>query len=498
MSNLELFDRIAGNVMCDILTDAGPALLGTSIYTAATGVGTPVALGTLGAAAASYLAKNYLCDPIDVGDASPIPNVDGCQRVDGYGTAQLNDGTGRWFNPFAGTELANKSSQAVAVSSNRIELRETGGYDRITTWETTDGDITWSSFANVQPPQPAIARVLVTNGTCQIEGGTPQPLPPEVYQPREYTDSVDGCTYNVTFQGFLEETPGGQAQPVLLIEGTAETRSGGRIGGCNFEPQIYMPDGGGGGTSVPGPPGPPGPPGTPNPNDKPWWFDPLVGALAGAVLNQILDAIKEALAPVYNPATFTLTAPCDKDEEGNQLSTTWEFEQGTFQQRSLTHQVALMEILQQHLNWKTPTCREARPEKRGTWISTHWISDAASPNSNRQIRKLFRYRSESTRTNDELQQYWADFEWTTGPVIVTHKGAWWGTPKVWAASAEEGQRVIRFAGGEAGLDPDQDGEWVFSSSDSPRYGVSLKVRLAEEQGERWVTRREGASGFPAL
>ena len=494
MSNLELFDRIAGNVMCDILTDAGPALLNTGLWLLPTGLGTKVGTGFLGASAASYLAKNYLCDPIDVGDASPIPNVDGCQRVDGYGTAQINDGTGRWFNPFAGTELATKSSQAVAVTENKTVPRETGGYERITTWETTDGDITWSSFANVQPPQPAIARVLVTNGTCQIEGGTPQPLPPEVYQPREYTDPVDGCTFNVTFQGFVEVTPGGEVQPVLLIESAAEQRNDyGRMGGCVLAPTIYMPGGGGGGDGVeiPGPPGPPGPPVPPGGDEVPWWLPPLLAATTGALLNAILDAINDTSKKGMAAAAFTLTAPCDKDEKGEPLEAEWTFDEQPYFERIHDQQVVIMEILQQHLNFKTPICGNERPPKEGQWVTTRWISDQKMDHSNRRLRKLFRYRTKSTRDLGQLSAYWRDFTWEAGDVCVKHQGAWWGYPQVWAATPEEGKRVIRFAGIEAGLDPDQTGKWEIGGSDSPRYGMSGTMRIQKFEGYPWVAKRSG-------
>ena len=134
----------------------------------------------------------------------------------------------------------------------------------------------------------------------------------------------------------------------------------------------------------------------------------------------------------------------------------------------------------------------------GDWISTRWVSDSTSANSNNYLRKLFRYRSKSTRTDDQLQTYWSDFTWQAGSVCVIHKGAWWGTPQVWAASESEGQRVIRFAAGEAGIDPDQTGEWLTRSSSSPRIGMTGRMRLQEEQGMQWVTRREGASSFPEL
>lgn len=155
-------------------------------------------------------------------------------------------------------------------------------------------------------------------------------------------------------------------------------------------------------------------------------------------------------------------------------------------------------MLQQHLAWKTPTCSNAKPPLEGSWVSTHWMSDSASPGGLKPLRKLFRYRTKSDRSTNELQDYWRAFTWEAGPVRVHHKGAWWGTPAVWAASAEEGQRVIRFAAAEAGFDPDQVGEWGTSSSSSPRYGMPGTMRLMWEQGERWVTRREGPSGLPEL
>ena len=150
---------------------------------------------------------------------------------------------------------------------------------------------------------------------------------------------------------------------------------------------------------------------------------------------------------------------------------------------------------------KECACREPEPPKPcldGDWVSTRWVSDSPSPGGTKPLRKLFRYRSKSTRDNDELQSYWSSFIWQAGSVCVIHKGAWWGTPQVWAASADEGKRVIRFAAGEAGIDPDQAGEWITRNASSSRVGMSGRMRLAEEQGEQWVTRREGASGLPEL
>ena len=155
---------------------------------------------------------------------------------------------------------------------------------------------------------------------------------------------------------------------------------------------------------------------------------------------------------------------------------------------------ALTILLQYHLSLKTPICEPTKPVLEGTWISTRWESDSNSPASNRPLRKLFRYRSKSTRNEDQLREYWAAFTWQAGPVCVRHTGAWWGDPQVWAATAEEGKRVLRAAGAEAGIDPDQTGQWIISSSDSPRYGMSGTMRLEEANGLRWVTRRDGPDG----
>jgi hypothetical protein len=58
--------------------------------------------------------------------------------------------------------------------------------------------------------------------------------------------------------------------------------------------------------------------------------------------------------------------------------------------------------------------------------------------------------------------------------------------------------VIRFAGIEAGIDPDELGEWVISGSSDPRFGMPGTMRVAKVQGLEWVTSRQGPSGLPLL
>ena len=143
---------------------------------------------------------------------------------------------------------------------------------------------------------------------------------------------------------------------------------------------------------------------------------------------------------------------------------------------------------------KECACGDPKPELLGDWISIRFISDGVSPNGTAPLRKLFRYRSQSSRNEQQLREYWAGFTWQAGPVIVQHKGTWWGTPQVWASSIEEGKRVLRFAAGEAGATPDTDGEWIVTGSASSRYGMPGTMRVQQYRGRDWVIQREGPSG----
>ena len=240
---------------------------------------------------------------------------------------------------------------------------------------------------------------------------------------------------------------------------------------------------------IPGPDDEPLPPGPP---DAPW-------------PKEQLDRIEECACqdkplPVAIPGgEFVFTAACNKDDEGNLEQKTYPLAGAGTIATALTalasRQDQIMQILQQHLDWKTPTCSE-KPELRGSWVTVRFKSDAPSPLSTARLRKLFRYRSESGLDLGQRTAYWADFTYTAGPVCVIHSGAWWGTPQVWASSGDEGKRVIRHAAGEAGLNPDQVGRWQISGSDNPRYGMPGQMRVAKIGGLDWVTDRDGPDGWP--
>ena len=499
MSNIELLDRAAGATMCQILQAAGPNLIGSAAWA----LWNPKLAGVaFSAGALSLLASNYLCDEMPMGGTPSVPNVDGCQKVTGgYGYLQYSIGGETWNGLPPGSE----GDRAVEIQDVQTSDRDPSrGYASVVCFKYLGGPDTgwcWTTawFADKATADSVVYRIVPVQGECEREGDDLPLPPPEATQPISYTDNVTNCTYNVTLQGFAQSSEGGTVQPVFLVEGATQQRAGGGVmGGCNFAPTIYMPSGGsggggddgGGGVYIPVPDG--GPP-APGDDGVPWWVPALAGAVGGAVINQVADLIDGAFAPVFEPATFTLTAPCDVDENGDPQYRTWDFAEGNFQQRVNAHQVALMEIMQQHLDWKTPTCsdKDEKPVLEGQWVTTRWESIEKMAHSGRRLRKLFRYRTKSARDVGQLSAYWEAFTWQAGSVRVHHKGAWWGTPAVWAASEEEGQRVIRFAAAEAGIDPDQDGEWGTSSSRSPRYGMSGTMRVARFEGFPWVASRDG-------
>ena len=156
----------------------------------------------------------------------------------------------------------------------------------------------------------------------------------------------------------------------------------------------------------------------------------------------------------------------------------------------------MQDLFQQHLEWRTPICHG--PQSTGDFRTITFISDELSPGGKRRLPELCRYRSRSGLGLDGVVDHWKSFTWSAGPVVVKHTDAPWGTPQVWAASIDEGKRVIRHAAAEAGLDPDQVGRWVVGGSNNPRYGVPGTMRVNTSGGYWWITARDGASERPRV
>lgn len=229
-----------------------------------------------------------------------------------------------------------------------------------------------------------------------------------------------------------------------------------------------------------------------------------MGGLGGGGLLDLIDILTDlgALFPggKVPGTTYSIQGVCETVSEDDSQPIYSEFlPEVEYGQAVLDRLDALPALLQQHLAFKTPTCGgSTRPKLEGDWVSIRFVSDAPSPNGKCSLRKLFRYRSKSAASLDQLREHWAGFTWQAGPVCVGHLDAWWGNPQCWAVSVDEGKRVIRHAGGEAGIDPDQTGRWQIGGSRSPRYGMPGTMRIEQFQGIDWITSREGPDAFPQL
>jgi hypothetical protein len=196
--------------------------------------------------------------------------------------------------------------------------------------------------------------------------------------------------------------------------------------------------------------------------------------------------------------TYSLTGICEDVEEGQtQPIAEFKVEPAKNLGAIINRLDTMDDMLQQHLAWKTPICKPCI-EQKGDWRSIAFLSDEVSAFGKSRLRKRLRYRSTSGIGLSGVIDHWKDFVWQAGPVCVQHADHTWGTPQCWAASINEGKRVIRHAAGEAGFDPDKNGRWVVSGSDSPRVGVPGTMRVNRSGGYYWITARDGSESRPTV
>jgi hypothetical protein len=226
-------------------------------------------------------------------------------------------------------------------------------------------------------------------------------------------------------------------------------------------------------------------------------LQPLRDFLPYLAYNTLME-LANYLASTFPAQQWELLAPCDLNDEGKPDIATFPIPGGGFQQTVMDKLDALQANTQVALSWKTPICPPEQPQLEGDFRTISFRSDETSPYGKSRLRKRLRYRSVSGIGLGELVDYWKDFTFEAGPVVVGHVGGPWGSPQVWAASEDEAKRVLRHAAGEAGFDPDQVGEWRVGSSDSARYGVSGTMRIDTTGGYYWITNRDGASGRPIV
>ena len=489
----EQLDAAAGATVCNILGAAGGSLVGAAAISLAAG-GPGVGMLTVGAL--SLLARNYNCnyDPDGESTLPPGGGIAGGQCMETEGCDLL---------------LVRGNGQGVYTGPVRKLISSVAGPDypngtpkAITTWIDCDGVLQEDDEPQSQL-WPLETRVD-DGGVCV---GDTSPTPPPAFPTYEWNEGGDaGCSISVKVLGFGLEGDG-VAAPVFEMspgpDSNPEGRAGGGvIGGCNFAPVIYYqpkPPGGGGGQGGDGGEPPiviPAP--DPFNDDDDDWADLLKRALAGAAGALIADAIKKLFETEYPGVDYEMPAPCDVDQEGNPLVWTGVIPEQKFNPAVLDRLDAISNQLSQHLQWKTPICLPEQPELEGDWRKVSFRSDEVSPYGKSRLRKYLRYRSVSGIGLGELVDHWKAFTWTSGATRVRHSGASWGTVEVWAASFDEGKRVIQHAAGEAGIDTAQTGRWSSRVSSSSRLGVSLLMRVDTKGGYYWITEREGSDGKPLV
>ena len=312
-------------------------------------------------------------------------------------------------------------------------------------------------------------------GTCSEEGGDlpPGPVPPP--EPVPIPDPETGCIWSTSMETAYLNAAGNM---VIQYKATADDpeKCGGPIywwEEAGKPPVIVQPD--------PTDPDKPIPPPEPLPEPCP-------------------DPCPDIPPPLELPEQiYKLTGICETVPDGQpQPEFEYQIPANRFEFVLSRKLDVIATMLQQHLALKTPTCQPEIQPLEGDYRTISFISDEKSPEGAGRLSKRFRYRSSSGIGLSGVVEHWRSFTWAAGAVIVTHTGSALGAPKVWAATAEEGKRVIRHAAGEAGVDADQVGRWIVSGSTDPRYGMPGTMRVNTKGGYYWITSRLGPDQRPLV
>ena len=339
--------------------------------------------------------------------------------------------------------------------------------------------------------------VLDSGSTCKSSDDPPRQPGDPIGAPVTQPDPLGGdCEYTTTAIDSYINSSGGMSIKYKTCA------SGPGCSGCSYF-WYHGP-----GNVQPAPPEPiPGPDGNPAPAPPP----------DGSPNNPILDDIKDCACneppepPEPEDPDFPVDlqaweqpfkAVCDVDDEGKPLEVTVKSGSASKASEALValanNQRLLVQVLQQHLNWKTPICDPDDCELEGEMRTISFRSSETSPFGKSRLRKRLRYRSSSGIGRDALVDHWRLFVWNAGPVRVIHTGSCCGTPSVWAANELEGKRVLRHAFAEAGINPDQVGRWKTCSSDNARLGVPGEMSVDTTGGYYWITERDGSDARPMV
>ena len=471
------YDDIASSATCQIF-GAGAGIAATiAVQSALTGQIWGVVAGGAGLLAANALAAANGCFPVNPDDG---PSSGG-----GY----LPAGNCMESDPPCNLVIRNKNGAQVAggIVTKLISITKTTPFDNGTpavniTYIDCDGTQKTSKWSANDAP---FSTALENGATCK---GDPSPDPgPGLPDPVPVPDPGGGpCTFNTQLIDSYINAAGGMS---ILYETCATGE------GCSGCARFWYH---GPGNTQPAPPEPiPGPDGEPLPQP-----DPEGG---GGCPDPCEPCRFEPCVPPPAEITarsFQFTSACGEGEDGEIKTVEYQLPGGMDLEGSLQalaqQNLTILEVLKQHLLWKTPTCPKETPELEGEFRTISFRSDETSPYGKSRLRKRFRYRGSSGVGLGEIVDHWKDFTFQAGSVCVIHSGASWGTPQVWAASESEGKRVILHAAGEAGIDPNQVGKWTVSSSDNARYGVSGTMRVDTTGGYYWITARDGSDGRPIV
>jgi hypothetical protein len=112
--------------------------------------------------------------------------------------------------------------------------------------------------------------------------------------------------------------------------------------------------------------------------------------------------------------------------------------------------------------------------------------------------KKLSYRVQGSTSQEAAQAHWAGFTWTGGRVQVIYRGPW-GSIQCWAASEDEGRRVIGHACAHAGISTtDPAGFWSANEVSGGRWRQGVTYRTKVRFGVPVVTARAGPGGPPIL
>jgi hypothetical protein len=215
----------------------------------------------------------------------------------------------------------------------------------------------------------------------------------------------------------------------------------------------------------------------------------------------LLSKVIDLLGSVDPGTDYLLTSPCVRypDAGSPEVPLSRPVEPSVGGIAALKNRVdALADLIQFSKNLPQPICPGApKPQPTGEWVTVNFEQIEAGPDVRYPLMKILRYRDQTFQALEAHAAHWHHFEWEAGGVVVTHEGLSWGKPRVWAATAAEGKRVLGHAAQVAGVDlTDSNGKWVVHYSDSIRLGQPGRMAVRRlRNGALMVSKRNGADGL---